>query len=175
MRLLSSQLRGPGPIVVARGTAEIDAQRKAQAPILWPRYDPVRRETRFVPTPPHLLPPGWQSTQVHVPMRLASCEETHCPMFLGGWTEVITVDGNRVPRAGNVTQDEAAATFGLYGPDEVAPAVIQHPAGTPCPRIHKVPSGVPPLYTLNGRTVLWTEFEDALGGGLHRASVIAGK
>lgn len=164
MRLLTSQLNGPGPIVVARGTAEADAQRRAQAPILWPRWDASTNRMRMVPTPVERLPPGWQSSQVHVPMRLASCEETDCPMFLHGWTEVIPFKNAPIPQAGIVTQDQAVETWGTNNGNP--PAVIQHPAGTPCPRIHKVPSGVPPLYTINGRTVLWNEFEDSVGNGV---------
>jgi hypothetical protein len=102
-------------------------------------------------------------------MRLATCEETDCPMFLRGWTEILTRDGRTQPRAGDISQDEAAARYGFFGPQSLPPTVVHHEAGTPCPRVHKVPSGVPPLYTVNGRTVLWSEFEDSIGGGLHHA------
>jgi hypothetical protein len=146
------------------------------------------------PIAPNRIPPGWQSVQFHVPMRLASCEEIHCPMFLRGWTEVVR--GARIgTRAGEMTVDEAAAVYGLEGPLEIAPTVIHHPAGTPCPgdaanqppvalvnaheakldpRAHKVPSGVPPLYTINGRPVLWNEFEDSIGTGLEQARQLSG-
>lgn len=90
-------------------------------------------------------------------------------MFLGGWTEVVLPDGTRHPRAGRVTQDEAAETFGRYGPAQLVPRTIEHPPGTPCPRIHKVPSGIPPVYQVDGRTVYWPEFEDSLAGGVETA------
>jgi hypothetical protein len=177
VRLLTSQLSSPAPapLVVSRGTSLQDAQREAQKPVLWPRYDPVAKTTRLVPIRPDRIPMGWQSVQFHVPMRLATCEETDCPFFLGGWTEVLVADGNQQTRPGAVSQEQAAAEFGLFGPREIAPNVIHHPAGTPCPRIHKVPSGVPPLYTVNGRPVLWNEFEDSLGNGIHQAASITGR
>lgn len=130
--------------------------------VLFPRYVPGLG-TRMVRTPVAALPAGWQSVGVRVPMRLATCEETECPFFLNGWTEVLPGDGNRVPQAGQVTQDEAAATWGGRA------TVIQHPPGTPCNRIHKQPSGLPPLYHVDGRPTLWNEFEDSIGGGAHRA------
>ena len=173
MRLLTSQLRGPGPLVVAPSMdAERRAQAEAKAPVMWARYDPVTRSTRFVPIDPARIPPGWQSVQFHVPMRLASCEEVDCPMFLGGWTEVTPTGSQMQPVAGAMSQDRAAATFGLYGPREVPPEVVWHEPGTPCPRIHKVPSGVPPAYTINGRFVPWTQFEDAIGNGLEAARTL---
>lgn len=173
MRLLSSQLgsRVAAPLVVPRGNVEAREQRAAQRPVLWPRYIPGpggSRRTVMVPIAPDRIPAGWQSVQFHIPMRLATCEETDCPMLLRGWTQVLVPDGSRHERVGDYRTDQAAAEFGLYGPRELAPEVIHHPAGTPCPRVHKVPSGVPPLYTVNGRPVLWNEFEDSLGGGIHR-------
>lgn len=167
----------PGPSV---------EQRKAQAPIRWPRY--LGGKVRMVPIPPEQIPRGWQSVQIHVPMRLATCEEVECPFLANGWTEVLPADGSRHTRPGKVSRDEAAETFGRYGPRELVPNVIHHPPGTMCPgdaslqepgellstRTHKVPSGIPPLYTINGRVTQWTEFEDALGGGLERARTLAG-
>lgn len=153
---------GPGP------SAE---QRKAQIPVLWPRYVPDGRGGRIVravPIDPARIPAGWQSIQIHVPMRLATCEETGCPLFLNGWTEVITASGNVHPQEGALTPDEAAQLYGYFGAASTPPTTIHHPAGMPCPEIHKVPSGVPPLYTVNGRPVLWNEFEDRLGGGIHQ-------
>lgn len=123
----------------------------------------------MVPMSWDAIPAGWQSVNIRVPMRPASCAETDCPSYLGGWTEVVTQDGATHNREGMVSQDEAAATFGLYGPLELPPSVIHHPPGTPCGQIHKVPSGLPPVYVVDGRVVLWSEFEDALGGGVHRA------
>lgn len=131
--------------------------------VLFPRYVPGVG-TRMVRTPVAALPPGWQSVGIRVPMRLATCEETRCPFFLTGWTEVLPGDGNRVPQAGQVTRDEAAATWGG------ASTVIHHPPGVACGRIHKLPSGLPPLYHVNGRPTLWNEFEDSLGNGVHRAN-----
>ena len=130
--------------------------------VLFPRYVPGVG-TRMVRTRVEHLPSGWQSVGIRVPMRLATCEETDCIFYLHGWTEVMPGDGNRVPRPGAVSQDEAAATWGS------AASVVHHPPGTPCQRIHKVPSGIPPLYHVNGRPTLWNEFEDSIGGGLHRA------
>lgn len=165
-------------------------QRTAQAPVLWPRYvqgPNGRRVTRMVPIDPSQIPPGWQSVQFHVAMRLASCEEVDCPQFLNGWTEVMRGGVTIGTRTGDMTADEAVSTYGLEGPREVAPTLVHHEPGTPCPgdranqppvalvnageakldpRAHKVPSGVPPLYTINGRPVLWNEFEDSIGGGL---------
>lgn len=143
-----------------------------QPPLLWPRWvqtGPGRGKTVMVPIPWDRIPPGWQAVRASVPMRLATCEETDCSMFLGGWTEILTADGNRSTKAGLISEGEAVAQFGLYGPKEIPPARIEHPAGTACPRIHKVPSGLPPIYQVDGRPVLWNEFEDALAGGIHQA------
>lgn len=160
------------------------APARPTAPVLWPRYLPGpggQRKLQMVPIPAQLIPPGWQNVSVKVPMRLASCEEVECPFYRNGWTEVLPADGSQHTRSGKVTSDEAAETFGLYGPRELAPTVIHHPPGTTCPgdgaaqtpgerrdpRAHMVPSGLPPLYRVNGRTVLWNEFEDAIGEGVH--------
>lgn len=156
-------IRTPGPAL---------EQRAAQIPVVWPRYAPGVG-TKMVAIPPERIPAGWQSVQIHVPMRLASCEEVDCPFFLGGWNRVTTGDGRRM-EVGRLSQDEADARYGLYGPREIAPTLEWQEPGTPCERIHKVPSGIPPLYTVNGRTVLWSEFEDAIGGGLEHASRLAG-
>ena len=129
--------------------------------VLFPRYVPGVG-TRMVRTPVAALPAGWQSVGVRVPMRLATCEEVNCPFLLNGWTEVLPGDGNRVPMAGQMSQDQAVETWGQRA------GVLHHPAGTPCPRIHKLPSGIPPLYHVNGRPTLWNEFEASLGGGVHQ-------
>jgi hypothetical protein len=129
----------------------------------------------MVPISAEQIPAGWQSVNIRVPSRIATCEETDCPAFLGGWSEVTPggTTGSEV-REGHITADEAAATFGLYGPKALAPSVVHHPAGTPCPRIHRTASGLPPIYIVDGRTVLWNEFEDAIAGGLETAHAIAG-
>lgn len=147
-------------------------QKAAQAPILWPRH--INGRTQMVPINPGRIPLGWQAIQAHVPSRLATCEETNCPMFLRGWTEMLPADGGPPePRVGQLDSDQAAAITGYYGPLALAPKVIHHPPGTPCPRIHRTALvDIPPLYTVDGRTVLWTEFEDALGGGIHRIQQI---
>lgn len=159
-------------------------------PVMWPRYVPDGRGGRklaMTAIDPRSIPPGWQAISVRVPMRLASCEEVECPFYLNGWTEVLPADGTRHTRPGKVTADQAANTFGRYGPRELVPNVIHHPPGTTCPgdaadqddgqlsaRAHKVPSGLPPVYSVDGRIVLWNQFEDAIGGGLHRAKQLAG-
>lgn len=170
MRLTSSQVLGNGPLVMARsGPGPAAEQRAAQIPVMWPRY--VNGRTVMAAIHPAQIPKGWQSIQVHVPMRMASCEEVACPQFLRGWTEIRPGGGGIVSKAGVVTADEAAGTWGIHRGQP--PVVIQHRAGSPCERIHKLPSGIPPLYTVNGRPTLWTEFEDALGGGAHRMQQIA--
>lgn len=144
-------------------------------PVLWPRYLPGpggQRVVRMVPIHPAQIPAGWQNVAIRVPQRLATCEEVDCPFFLGGWNEVITADGGNHPMRGDMTQDEAADKFGLYGPREIAPVLRFNPPGTPCPRIHKLPSGLPPVYSVDGRTVLWDEFEDRLGSGVERMAEI---
>lgn len=142
-------------------------------PLLWPRWvqtGPNTGRTVFERIPPSRIPAGWQSIRFTMAHRRATCEEVDCPMFLKGWTEVLVADGNRLPKAGQVTREEAAAEFGLYGPKELAPQTIHHPPGTECPRVHKTAvRDIPPLYTVNGRPTLWNEFEDALAGGVHRA------
>ena len=171
VRVLASSLR-PRSLTRILTPGPATEQMRARIPVLWPRYLPGAGGVRRVvmeAIDPALIPVGWQSIQIHVPMRLATCEETDCPMFLRGWTEILPADGTRISRAGQVSGDEAALTFGLFGPLEIPPAVIEHPPGTPCPRVHKRPAGIPPLYTVDGRTVLWTQFEDAIGGGLHQA------
>lgn len=134
-----------------------------QGEVLFPRYIPGVG-TRMIRTSVAALPPGWQAVGVSVPMRLATCEENNCPFFLNGWTEVLPGDGNRVPQAGIVSQERAASMWGG------ASSVIHHPPGTICGRVHKRPSGIPPLYHVNGRPTLWNEFEDSIGGGMHRAA-----
>jgi hypothetical protein len=136
----------------------------------FPRW--IGGKVQMVPMSWDAIPAGWQTIKIRVPMRPASCEETDCPRFLEGWSEVLTADGGVHSREGLISHDEAAATFGLYGPHDVAPTVIHHPPGTPCPEIHKVPSGFPPVYVVDGRVVLWPEFEDAIGGGVHTAQQI---
>lgn len=131
--------------------------------VLFPRY--VQGVgTRMVRTPVDRLPAGWQSLGVSVPMRMATCEEVRCPFLLNGWTEMLPGDGNAIPIAGEVRADQAQATWGE------ATTVRHHPPGTPCQRLHKLPNGLPPIYTVNGRPTLWNEFEDAIGGGLHQAA-----
>lgn len=137
-------------------------------PVLWPRYVPGRG-TVMEAIDASRIPAGWQSVSFRVPMRLATCEETDCPLFLKGWTQVVMADGNTVGRPGAVSRDEAAQTFGYYGVSKIPPEVVFQRPGTPCPEIHKVPNGMPPIFNVNGRTVLWTEFEDSVGGGLYRA------
>jgi len=144
-------------------------QRNAQAPIYWPRH--VNGQTRMVRINPAQIPAGWQALQAHVPSRPVTCQEIECPMFLRGWTEIVPPDGGGVTmKAGSLSQDEAAQITGYYGAASMPPNVIHHPPGTPCPRIHKqAQHSIPPLYTVDGRTVLWNQFEDAMGGGIHQA------
>lgn len=127
--------------------------------------------------PAERIPPGWQNVAIRVPMRLASCEETDCPMFLAGWTEIRSHDGNTIQRIGRVSVEEAAGIVGYYGPLSLPPVVTHHAEGLPCGRVHKLPSGLPPVYRVNGRTVLWNQFEDAIAGGVHatQALVKAGR
>ena len=173
MRLLTSQLSGPGPIVVARLTGHDGyhpVQRAAQAPIYWPLY--VGGRTRMVPIRPEQIPPGWDSIQAHVPSVPVTCEQIRCPSFLGGWTEIVAPDGTpALEREGILSRDEAAQITGYYGAASIPPLVIHHPPGTPCPAIHKqADHRIPPLMTVNGRTVLFNEFQDRLAGGLYQAA-----
>ena len=173
MRLLTSQLSGPGPIVVARMTGHDGyhpVQRASQAPIYWPRF--IGGRTRMVPTRPEQIPPGWDAIQAHVPAVLVTCEQMRCPQFLNGWTEIVTPDGEPATyKAGILDRDEAAQITGYYGAASIPPQVIHHPPGTPCPDIHKqADHRIPPLYTLTGRAVLWNQFEDAVSGGLYQAA-----
>ncbi len=169
MRLIQSQMQSPGPIVFApSGPGPRPEQRAAQIPILWPRY--VNGKLGVHAIHPSQIPPGWQSVQVHVPMRLATCEESDCPTLKGGWTRVTMGDGNVTHFDGHRSRDEAAAIVGTY---RGLPPQVEHMApGEPCPILHKLPSGVPPLYTINGRPTLWNEFEDGLGGGVHQIQKI---
>lgn len=144
--------------------------------VLYPRWvqtGPNSGRTVMLPTPISAIPRGWQSIHVRVPMRLASCAEVRCPYFEQGWNEMFRPHqpGSEAV-AGDLTQDEAVARFGLLGPDELAPQLVWRPPGTPCPRIHKVPAGLPPIYEVDGRPTLWNEFEDALGGGIHQAQTL---
>jgi hypothetical protein len=147
----------------------------ARPPILWPRYvrtGPSTGRTVFMAIPAAAIPAGWQSVRFTVPMRRATCAEVDCPMYLAGWTEIIGADGNRQPRIGHISRDEAAQVFGYYGPRSLKPQVKHHPPGLECGRVHKRPADIPPLYEVNGRPTLWHEFEDSLGGGVHRAQQI---
>lgn len=144
------------------------------APVLWPRWVPTgpgRGILRMLPIPAAQIPPGWQSVRIRVPMKIAGCLEAECDFLEHGWTEVVTGETSH-PYAGRLEPEEAGQIFGFGGTDQVRipPAVIVHPAGTPCPRVHKIPAGLPPVYLINGRTVLWNEFEDAILGGWQRAS-----
>lgn len=174
MRLLSSQLKGPGPIVTSSAvdrTGYHPEQRAAQAPIFWPRYIPGRG-TKMVRIDPRHIPPGWTAIGAHVPSRPATCDEIRCPMYLGGWTEIVPPDGSEtVPKAGLLSRDEAAQFTGYFGAASLPPEVIHHEPGTACPVIHKiVDPRIPPLFTVDGRPVLWNQFEDTVGGGLYRAA-----
>ncbi len=168
IRSSSLQRTDRAAIVTAKTVPGVELERDFQGRpvqpgvVLFPRYVPGVG-TRMVRTPVDTLPAGWQSLGVRVPMRMATCEEVECPFLLKGWTEVLPGDGNRIPEEGQVRQDQAAAKWGGRA------QVIQHPPGTPCGRIHKVPSGLPPLYHVNGRPTLWNEFEDSIGNGAHRA------
>lgn len=146
------------------------------APVLWPRYVPSgpsgQRKLVMVPIQPDRIPAGWQNVAIRVPMRLASCEEVECPMYLAGWTEIRSHDGNAIQRVGKVSVEEAAGIVGYFGPASLPPMVEYHAEGLDCGRVHKVPSGLPPIYRVNGRTVLWTEFEDAIGEGVHQTQRI---
>jgi hypothetical protein len=126
---------------------------------------------RMLPLPAEAIPPGWQSVRVRVPMRIGSCAEAECDFLEQGWTEVVTGETSH-PYAGQLEPEQAGAIFGFGGEGAVRipPQVIRHAPGTPCPRLHKIPAGLPPVYLVNGRTVLWNEFEDALLGGWQRAS-----
>lgn len=175
--------------IARRMPADVDV---ARPPLLWPRWirtGPNTGRTVFEAIHPSRIPAGWQSIRFTVAQRLATCEEVDCPMYLGGWTEVVVGDGNRVPEAGEITVAAAIGRYGLYGPHELAPQTVHHPPGTICPgdrslqptpaerargatlnpRAHRKAVDIPPLYTVNGRPTLWNEFEDALGGGIHRA------
>ena len=191
MRLLSSQV-GSGPLVMASLSARErmappslvrmltplisdvrvnspDGPRLLEAgngQVLFPRF--VDGRTVMVPIHPEQMPPGWQSVTARMAMAPASCDEVDCPNLAHGWTQVVLPDGRTDYLEGVVTQDEAIGRFGYFGPDSAVPAVFPQPPGTPCPRVHKKPAGTPPLYMKNGRWVLFNEFEDALGGGVHR-------
>lgn len=145
--------------------ARLETPRSPQTEVSWP----VRRNGRTVmmQIDPQRIPAGWQSVMARVPMRLATCRETDCPMYLQGWTEITTGDGNRQPRVGAVTGDEAAAIYGYHGAASRPPATIVHSPGTPCPRIHKLPSGASPVYRVNGALMEETAFLDAIGEGIY--------
>lgn len=144
------------------------------APVLWPRWvqtAPGRGRVVMQAIPADRIPPGWQSVRIRVPMRLGTCEEAECDFLEQGWTEVLA-GGSSHPYAGHLSPEQAGELFGFTGegPVRVPPTVIHHEPGTPCPRLHKVEAGLPPVYLVNGRTVLWNEFEDSLLGGWEAAS-----
>lgn len=173
MRLLQSQLHSPGPLVVARVSDRMGyapEQRAAQAPVMWPRYIPGVG-TRLVPINPQAIPAGWSSVGAHVPSRPVTCEQIDCPCYLRGWTEILRPDGEPATyKAGRMDPDEAAQITGYFGAASIPPQVIHHPPGTDCPEIHKqADHRIPPLYSVNGKPVLWNQWEDSLGGGLYRA------
>lgn len=134
--------------------------------IMWPRYLPDartgRRRVVLSAIDPADIPPHWQQVGVVVPGRLATCAEVGCPRWEQGWTEVLPGDGQSHPRTGRVSEDEARATWGPTA------QVIWHEPETPCGLIHKIPSGEPPIYLVNGRPVGWAQFEDALAGGVRQ-------
>lgn len=170
MRILSSQLRSPGPLVTARVTDRMGyapEQRAAAVPIVWPRH--VGGRTQMVRIDPSRIPAGWSAIQAHVPSRLTTCNERTCRFFVTGWTEIVPPDGSDVTeKAGILDRDQAAQITGYY-PGNTPPMVIHHPPGEQCGRVHRTASpGIPPLYMVDGRPVLWNEFEDALGGGVQR-------
>lgn len=175
MRLLSSQLRSPGPLVTASAVGRDGyhpEQRAAQAPILWPRH--VNGRTQMTRIHPSRIPAGWSAIQVHVPSTLTTCGPRTCRYFETGWTEIIPPDGSAVTqKAGVLDRDQAAQITG-YFPGNLPPQVIHHPPGQPCGRVHRTAQeAIPPLYTVDGRTVLWSEFEDAVAGGVHRIGQLA--
>ena len=98
---------------------------------------------------PKRLPPGMQKLKARVPMRLATCKEVACPRLEYGWTEA---------RGGP-----------FVGRREVG---IYHEPGSPCPLPHKVPSGAPPIYIVDGRAVVEDEFVQRLGEGVEAVTHI---
>lgn len=171
--LATSLAARQAPIVAVRASDNLGyhpTQRAAQVPLYWPRYDPRSGQTRMQGIRPDQVPAHWQSVQFHIPGTLVTCAEIDCPMFLRGWTEIVPPDGSKVtPKAGVLSVDEAAQITGYFGAAGLPPKVVNHPPGTPCPRIHKQAGRIPAMATVNGRPVLWNELEDALGGGVHVA------
>jgi hypothetical protein len=163
MRLLSSQMASPGPIVFGRTPAPAGPRKK----VPWPRFVDGRIEFHDIDT--LRIPPGWQQLNCTVPMRRATCEETDCPLFLSGWTriEVPGID-DILMTEGRIEPDQAAQIYGYFGPASIPPGCQYHEPGSPCLQVHKLPNGLPPVYNVDGRTVLWNEFEDAIGGGIHQ-------
>ena len=149
-RILPGRTAGPPPVV------------------LWPRW--VGGRLRMLPIPAEAIPPGWQSVRVRLPMRIGTCEEADCDFLANGWSEVIVGDVSE-SYAGRLDPEEAGQIFGFggQGATRIPPTVIHRDPGTPCPRVHKIPAGLPPVYFVDGRTVLWNEFEDSLLGGWQRA------
>lgn len=137
--------------------------------VLYPRYVPGHG-TRMLPLRADQIPKGWQTVTARQSMRLATCEEAECPNQKRGWTRVVIADGNVEMMEGRVTPDEAAQRFGYFKGQP--PAVFYQQPGTPCYSVHKLPIGIPPAYQVNGRWVLWNEFEDSIGGGVHRIQQI---
>lgn len=180
MRLLSSQFQSSGPLVMTRSANLIppgiepilgwNGQAVGRDQVLYPRHIPGYG-TRMLPLHRDQMPRNWQTVTARQPMRLATCEEVRCPNFRHGWTRVVTPDGNSTSMEGAFSQDQANAMFGSTR--GVTSAVFPQPPGTPCYLVHKIPTGIPPLYQVNGRWTLWNEFEDALGGGVHQMAKIS--
>lgn len=120
---------------------------------------------------PTRTPPGVQSLKARVPMRLATCKEVDCTALEAGWSEVLPYGGSPVFRLGRIDPDEAGSIFGI-GPDGQPPRVVYHQPGTPCPRPHKVPSGLPPVYAVDGRLVTEQEWTDRLGEGAYTVTYL---
>lgn len=140
---------------LTRTPAAPDKRQRPAVP--WPRGD-----GRWALIPPEAIPRGHQSVQALVPMRLATCEEVECPRFLRGWTEVL---GKNQPQIGHLSGEEIVER-NIVGMDGGrAPLVKHHEPGTPCDVVHKVPNGQPPVYIVDGRPVVESEFLDRLVGG----------
>lgn len=100
-------------------------------------------------------------------MRLATCEEVDCPRYLKGSTEVMTGGGPQF-FVGHMSAEEIVGTGRVGMQGNQLPIVKHHPPGkaTVCNVVHKVPSGQPPVYVVDGKPVVETQFLDRLGGGV---------
>lgn len=136
--------------------------RRQRPAVPWPTGD-----ARWRLIPPEAIPRGLQSLQALVPMRLATCAEVDCPRYLRGSTEVRS-SGRVHYFVGHLSAEEIVGTGKIGMDGGRLPVVAHHPPGTAavCDVIHKVPSGQPPIYVVDGRPVVENEFVDRLGGGV---------